>query len=502
MGNGTTQAEILFLQFVGPMSLLLRNIAVPRIFHIFSCIFQINNWLIFIFDLLFIMMPVLLILTLLSDYIPLLLLVEAIIILIFVIVLICDHYFVKQRLRTYCDWFYQINDAHYLPTKFVTYMRSHGLICTAIAILAVDFNVFPNRFAKTSTFGRSLMDLGTATFVYCFAVTDIFRHYPGRVKHNIQEQKKRFCSLKPSSSILLILLGIARTVLLNSINYHYSVIEYGVHWNFFITLGMLRLIVEFLGRRCHLLLGIVIGFTYQYFLTKQNLQEYLLSNETERTDFISKNREGIFSLFGYLSLYYFASAISSFLFTGTSDQDYCDSHINFSLTEKRKRIKIWFNRFYQLLLLTVIIFGVQQLVVKLVGLPSRRIANMPYVLEMINLNKEASTEKNVKKILLNDDENSLEMLKPFLMDSINQYGLAFFLVANILTGLVNKSINTSSVKNHYTATAIITAYMFTCITIIHLFARLRKKMKHKKSLPSKIRPSWDSNSLPDPVVSI
>ncbi|KAM3718943.1 GPI-anchored wall transfer protein [Dirofilaria immitis] len=457
MGNGTTQAEILLIQTVGPITILLRNIAIPGIFHIFLCNFQTSIWLTFVLDVLLVVLPIILILTLLSDYIPLVLLTEVIMLLIFAIILICDHCFIKRRKRTYCDLFNQINDDHYSPTKFITYMRMYGFIATAIAILAVDFDVFPNRFAKTSTFGRSLMDLGTATFVYCFAVVDVFRHYPGRVKNPIQKQ--RYCFLKASSSIVLIALGITRTVLLNYMNYHYQINEYGVHWNFFITLGMLRLIVDFLGRRYHSLLGIVIAITYQYFLTKQNLQEYLISSKTERKDFISKNREGIFSLYGYLSIYYFASTIASFLFTGISHQDYCDSHINFNKTEKRKRIKIWFKRLLQLLLLTLIIFIAQQFAVVLVGPPSRRIANVPYILEMLifhtaylcgylfiqllqawasqtpkfrnNLNKNASIEKEIEEKVPSDDER--EALEPSVMDSVNQYGLLFFLLANILT---------------------------------------------------------------------
>lgn len=77
-----------------------------------------------------------------------------------------------------------------------------------------------------------------------------------------------------------------------------------------------------------------------YFCQFQNLhslicQEYLISNETKRETFVSKNREGIFSFFGYLSIYYLGSAIANFLYTGISHQDYTHPSINLNRAEKR-----------------------------------------------------------------------------------------------------------------------------------------------------------------------
>lgn len=69
--------------------------------------------------------------------------------------------------------------------KIFLSFRSMALITTAIAILAVDFDVFPRRFAKTYSYGRSVMDLGTATFVYCFAVVDVFRNFPTRAQFSV-----------------------------------------------------------------------------------------------------------------------------------------------------------------------------------------------------------------------------------------------------------------------------------------------------------------------------
>lgn len=54
------------------------------------------------------------------------------------------------------------------------------LITTTIAILAVDLNIYPRRFAKTHKYGHSLMDTGTAAFVFMRSLSD----YKNYLKHN------------------------------------------------------------------------------------------------------------------------------------------------------------------------------------------------------------------------------------------------------------------------------------------------------------------------------
>ena len=48
---------------------------------------------------------------------------------------------------------------------FLSSYRSTVSYLTFVAILAVDFHVFPRRFAKTETTGYGLMDLGAGSFI-------------------------------------------------------------------------------------------------------------------------------------------------------------------------------------------------------------------------------------------------------------------------------------------------------------------------------------------------
>eukprot|EP00003_Mantamonas_plastica_P031177 TRINITY_DN798_c0_g2_i2.p1 TRINITY_DN798_c0_g2~~TRINITY_DN798_c0_g2_i2.p1 ORF type:complete len:238 (-),score=50.68 TRINITY_DN798_c0_g2_i2:76-753(-) len=54
--------------------------------------------------------------------------------------------------------------------SFVSIFRASLMLLTSIAILAVDFSIFPRRFAKTETYGYSLMDAGVGSFVVSMAI--------------------------------------------------------------------------------------------------------------------------------------------------------------------------------------------------------------------------------------------------------------------------------------------------------------------------------------------
>ena len=60
-----------------------------------------------------------------------------------------------------------------------------------------------------------------------------------------------------------------------------------------------------------IILSLVIGVSYQYFLNIDDYKNslYILNSEEKRNTLIDKNKEGIFSLFGYLSIFLAGEAI-------------------------------------------------------------------------------------------------------------------------------------------------------------------------------------------------
>ena len=105
----------------------------------------------------------------------------------------------------------------------ITSYRVLVMIITYLCILAVDFRTFPRRYAKTETYGTSLMDLGVGSFVLANSLVS-------RQARNIisTNWKTSMQSISP-----LVILGFIRLLTTTGVDYQVHVGEYGVHWNFF-----------------------------------------------------------------------------------------------------------------------------------------------------------------------------------------------------------------------------------------------------------------------------
>jgi phosphatidylinositol glycan class W len=165
------------------------------------------------------------------------------------------------------------------------------MIATCFMILAVDFPIADRRFAKTNEGGYSLMDTGTIWVVLISSATrNIKKHY---LPFPVLARIKR--GLIVSSAALF--LGWFRFFFLLWVGYPSHVDEYGVHWNFFMTLGCIELVFSVLcvyKLSFYLMGGFLV--VYEIVLEFGGFKEWILSPERDMTSFFSMNREGILSI--------------------------------------------------------------------------------------------------------------------------------------------------------------------------------------------------------------
>ena len=181
-------------------------------------------------------------------------------------------------------------------SSFVTNHRALMIVFTTVGILAVDFPVFPRKFAKTETFGYGWMDLGVGSFAFVNGLVS-------PEARNVQQSlKKNLSGCTP-----LMVLGLIRLGCVTCLGYHENVTEYGTHWNFFFTLASVRLLsslvqVMVTSTKAVWVTSVAVAVSYEGLLSF-NLAEWILAPDTPRDNLFNSNREGIFSSLGYLSIY-------------------------------------------------------------------------------------------------------------------------------------------------------------------------------------------------------
>ena len=189
---------------------------------------------------------------------------------------------------------------------YLTVLRCTTMLSTMICILAVDFkHWFPHRFSKSGSYGASLMDVGVGAMVYTGGLSaghKLLGDAPGILDIAVK-------------CIPLLVLGVGRGLLIKVTGYHTAVSEYGVHWNFFVTLSCLPFILYIgtLLRRGGVSLpcfAASLMIVYQVILKSTKLETFLLSDD-RMDDLLSQNKEGLFSLIGYAAIYLCAAHLGS-----------------------------------------------------------------------------------------------------------------------------------------------------------------------------------------------
>lgn len=328
------------------------------------------------------------------------------------------------------------------------------IVITCIAILAVDFRIFPRRFAKVETWGTSLMDVGVGSFVFSAGLVGVRPILKAKLGGQKLEPLSKRLYQSGRHALPLIVLGFIRLWSVKGLDYAEHVTEYGVHWNFFFTMGFVPPFVALFQSAFEYIpsyaaLAVILGGAYQVALKYTDLTRFILLSD--RTNLFSQNREGIFSFFGYLAIFLAGQSAGMLVLPRNVSAKVKTG------TEQRKRLLLnlgaWSAGWSLLFILsTHWKYGLNLNV-------SRRLANLPYILWIAAFNttqltafclvetiffpavyKDAGARTESEELVYKDSTSPV-------LEVYNRNGLFIFLVANLLTGLVNLTVPTLDVTN-------------------------------------------------------
>ena len=209
-----------------------------------------------------------------------------------------------------------------------TYCRAHDRVCSCVECSAsTPLEQVPNRRSNSTKTSWGLN--GTKVAAKYLSLLCSWVGIGGvDLRHIVQR-------------VIVLMLGIGRYLILTALNYHVHVSEYGAHWNFFVSLfavWSVADIVNYCG--CRFFPSVYYNnayksvvclfalFCYQCLLltsyavdsdassgtlsrggtnvTLLSFADYILSDDFDRhvASVVDANKEGIYSLFGYLTLYW------------------------------------------------------------------------------------------------------------------------------------------------------------------------------------------------------
>ncbi|XP_027726076.1 LOW QUALITY PROTEIN: phosphatidylinositol-glycan biosynthesis class W protein [Vombatus ursinus] len=391
-------------------------------------------------------------------------------------------YYVRAPAQEIIDAFLKIRvDSKNIPS--VTMFRVYINLVTAISILAVDFPLYPRRYAKTELYGTGLMDFGVGAFVFGNAI--VCPEVRGKLR---AKQSRCYYPAKQLFSVWpLIVLGLGRLISVKSIGYHEHLSEYGVHWNFFFTLAVVKVVASLLLILFPLnkswIVAVIIAILYQISLDFAQLRMIILfgtDRKGTRIGFLNANREGIISTFGYVAIYMagvqtglyvlrvkpllrdWIKVGSHLLWTAATLLVFlyiCQTYID---TVSRKMANLAFCIWivaYSLTFLSWLILGNVILVFTKFLIKGATVPSSWDLIQTLNTDKKPSESLA--------HQNGRELPSLCLIAAIDRNQLLFFLLANIMTGLVNLTVDTLHSSSSWTLT-VLHLYMISNCLIIYV----------------------------------
>ncbi|XP_047463199.1 phosphatidylinositol-glycan biosynthesis class W protein [Mugil cephalus] len=475
--NGTSLEEVALGTFLNPACIIIRGLILVRYYQAKGTLpLPLPHISHLLLDICVLILPLILSCTVLSSVLHLFTLSLN-------LVSACAFFFVchaskhpsarhpQNTISTFLQSHVQFNQV-----PFVTLFRVFVNVKTAISILAVDFNVFPRRYAKSETYGTGIMDIGVGAYVFANALV-----CPEARRKHVSGSKMSHITKQLLSVWPLLALGMARLVSVKMTGYHEHVTEYGVHWNFFFTLAIVRIVASMIllvlpANRMWLVALLMSGF-YQFSLETTDLKAFIIHNNEREKDFLHANKEGLFSIVGYVAIY----------LSGVQ--------VGYYVMQQRSNVREWLKALFYLLLGTSVMYIALVVCQTLVEPVSRRMANLPFVIWTVAQSlfymcclgladivllfakktsgcKFVPTSWNLynKQSECDKDKKRGEIEGHCLIQAVSRNQLLFFLLANLMTGLTNSVVDTLSCSSMFSV-CVLLLYMFincSVISALHL----------------------------------
>ncbi|KAK1331286.1 hypothetical protein QTO34_009237, partial [Cnephaeus nilssonii] len=473
--NGTSVLEVTQGLCLPVLCILCRGLLIILSQHLWSS----HSWRTrFFIDFVFLIVPVVTTLTILSSFVYL----EHLTVILLGAGLFYQIYcrrtcYAKMPGQKILEKFLKISlESEYIPA--ISCFRVINSAFTAVAILAVDFPLFPRRFAKTELYGTGAMDFGVGGFVFGTAMVC------PEIRRKCMEGSRFDRFTKSLYSVWpLVLLGVGRLIIIKSIGYQEHVTDCEIDN---ITAFM------FFPPNKSWIVAIAITVLYQLALDLTPLKRLILygtDGNGTRVGLLNANREGIMSTLGYVAIHMAGVQTGSYVL------------------KKRSHIKDWIKVAYCILLLAISLFVSLYIVQVNVEAASRRMANLAFCIWIVasslillsslllgdiilsfakfliqgalvpcswKLIQSPATSKKRSESLVSEAERKKPSL--CLITAINRNQLIFFLLSNITTGLINLLVDTLHSSTLW-AFFVLNLYMITNCLIIYILHLQDKTIK-------------------------
>jgi len=322
----------------------------------------------------------------------------------------------------------------FAPRKaFLSFIRGGSMLVTCVSILAVDFPIFPRGHGKTEEFGVSLMDLGIGV---CLVFSGASSRWARGTGHSNRREQHReptggedgtgVRSLLQSHRFIVALLGLARFVVLKFLGYQEHVSEYGLHWNFFLTLNGVWLASDLLSKiPVHPLIpsvGCLLVYQLALIVPGGGLTEWVMSGDRS-SSFVAANREGLLGLVACVFLYLAGASLSrALVFRPASGS-------------QRRITSAWLVRLAFLMLSCIGLWCIFSCAT-LVQPTSRRLGNLAYCLFVLACSCTLLAAFLAVECLAVAPPSSV------ILHALNRRPFSTFMLANLLTGAANLALDT------------------------------------------------------------